>query len=284
MTPLRYPDPLVRELEGAGFVPGRSLTIDYRQVEPDGKLGAVMAEVSRTADVIVAVGTPAVIAAFQTTRTVPIVMVAVPEPVKQGFVRDLARPEGNITGLSWPSRVDVLLTRLEHLREIVPGASTIRALSFGSFPHSAEFPDVIANAARTLRIRLRVIEVPRSGDLPRIFEAMKRESVGAVVVLADLFPYAARIVELAARFRLPTAYALRPAVEAGGLVSYGPEWDGLMRRAGWYVAQLLRGRKPHDFAVEAPTRYEFVINLTTAKTLGLTIPQAVLSRADAVIQ
>jgi putative ABC transport system substrate-binding protein len=284
VSPSRYPEPLARELTRAGFVAGSTVSIDHRWVMPDDKLGEVLADVSQRADVIVAVGTPALIAVYQSTRTIPIVMVAVPTPVEKGFVKNPTHPEANVTGLMAPTKADILTTRLAYLKEMVPGASKIRALAFGAYPNTIPFWNHVDSVARGLRVHVELVEVPRSADLPRIVAGTRAAGADALLVVADALPYESRIVELAAQHRLPAAYAWKPAVDAGGLMSYGPNWDALWTRAAWYVIQLLHGKKPRDLPLEEPATLELVINLKTARALGLTVPRSLLQRADQVIE
>jgi putative ABC transport system substrate-binding protein len=293
---LRTGDPRGREafllsLRDLGYVEGRNLSIEYRDAagKPE-RFPAVAAELAaREVDVIVAAGgTAATVAAKQATKTIPIVFPAVGDPVAEGVVTSLARPGGNVTGLSIIAP-ELLPKSLELLYQAVPGVTRL-ALLFkpDTMPESArkERVAVAQGATRTLGLQLHVVEARHPNDFDRAFSDMVRARVGAVCVLATpIFEaHRRRLVNLAAQNRLPTVYSFKGWAEDGGLMSYGPDIADNFRRAATYVDKILRGAKPADLPVEQPNKFELVINLKTAKALGLTIPQSVLARADQVIE
>jgi ABC-type uncharacterized transport system substrate-binding protein len=273
-----------------GYVAGRSIAIEYR--DADGKLERLPALatdlVALKVDVILtAAGTLAALAARQASRTVPIVFVAVGNPVTSGLVSSLAHPGGNLTGLS---AVTPELTSkwLELLKQAVPG---VRRVAFVWQPGGLGDADqeVLSEAevaARALSLRLQLVEARGPADIDKAFSEAIRARAGAVIVLSTpMFgSERRRLVDLAAKYRLPTMYSFRGYVDAGGLMSYGSNLADLFRRAANYVDKILKGAMPADLPVEQPTKFELVINLKTAKALGLTIPQSLLVRADQVIE
>jgi putative ABC transport system substrate-binding protein len=274
----------LREL---GYVEGRNYIIEYRSADGRGeRFPDLAAELVRLkVDVILTRGTPAVIAAKNATRTIPVVMAASGDPVLSGVVASLARPGGNVTGLS--AIVDeVSGKRLELLRELVPGVSRIAGLLNMSNPIDALQWKEIEIAASSLRVQLQLLDVRKPGDFGRAFDAAIKQRAGALVVGVDALTWANHrtIVDLAAKQRLPAIYAGREFVDAGGLMGYGVSYPHLYRHAASFVDKILKGAKPADLPVEQPTKFELVINLKTAKTLGLTIPQSLLQRADEVIE
>jgi putative ABC transport system substrate-binding protein len=274
----------LREL---GYVEGRNYIIEYRSADgrrerfPDLATELVRLKV----DVIVTRGTPAVMAAKNATGAIPVVMAASGDPVLSGVVASLARPGGNVTGLS-AIVVEVSGKRLELLREVVPGVSRIAVLFNMSNPTDALQWKETENAASSLRVQLQLLDVRKPGDFATAFDAAIKQRAGALFVGVDALTWANRrpIVDLAAKNRLPAIYAAREFVDAGGLISYGVSYPHLYHRAATYVDKILRGAKPADLPVEQPTKFELVINLKTAKALGLTIPPSLLGRADEVIQ
>jgi ABC-type uncharacterized transport system substrate-binding protein len=278
-------------LRDFGYVEGRNLVIEIRSAEgkPE-RLPALAAElVALKVDVIVvAGGALAVLAAKQATRTLPIVFAGAADPVADGLVTSLARPGGNVTGLSGFSP-ELVGKRLELLKQAVPGVSRVAALwQPGAVPeltekHLLKEADV---AARALGVRLQLVEARGPADFDRAFSDMTRARAGALSVLGTpmFFTERRRLVDLAAKNRLPAVYPWREFVEAGGLMAYGPNVADLYRRAATYVDKILRGAKPGDLPVEQPTKFELVINLKTAKALGLMIPPSLLGRTDEVVQ
>jgi ABC-type uncharacterized transport system substrate-binding protein len=284
------PEVFRQGLRDLGYVEGRNLAIEYRSSEGKReRLPALASElVALKVDVIVATSTPAALAAKQATRTLPIVFVGVGEPVTSGLVSSLARPGGNVTGLSVLSP-ELVGKWLELLKQAVPGVSRVAVLwQPGAMDDRTEEEMFKAAevAARALGVRLQFIEARGPADFERAFSDMTRARVGALTVRpAPMFvSERRRLVDLAAKNRLPVVYAWREFVDAGGLMAYGPNLADLYRRAATDVDKILKGAKPADLPVEQPTKFELVINLKTAKALGLTIPQSLLQRADEVIQ
>jgi putative ABC transport system substrate-binding protein len=277
-------------LRDLGYVEGRNLAIETR--DAGGKherLPALAAElVALKVDVIVAGSTPGALAAKQATGTLPIVFTAAADPVTDGLVTSLARPGGNVTGLSSLSP-ELVGKCLELLKQAVPGVSRVAVLwSPGALGERTE-RDMLKQAetaARALGVRLQFVEARGPADIDRAFSDITRARAGALTALPStmLLGERRRLVDLAAKNRLPTVYPLREFVDAGGLMSYGPNVAYNYRRAATYVDKILKGMKPGDLPVEQPTKFELAINLKTAKALGLTIPQSVLGRADEVIQ
>jgi putative ABC transport system substrate-binding protein len=236
-------------------------------------------------DIIVAATVPGVQAAQKATRTIPIVMGFVSDPVAYGFVANLARPGGNTTGLGMPTP-EIGGKRLQLLREFAPAVGRVAVLSDPSQPGISVELQGTEIAARALGLQLQVAEARSSGELDRAFATIARERVAGIVVLPSTVLYAsrARIAQLAAKHRLPTSGWTREFPEAGCLMSYGANLPDAARRAAYFVDKILKGAKPADLPVEQPTNFEFVINMKTAKALGLTIPPSLLGRADEVIQ
>ncbi len=278
-------------LRDVGYVEGRNVVIEYRDAEgkPE-RLQALAAElVALKVDVIVTGGgTPPALAAKQATKTIPIVFASAPDPVTDGLVTSLARPGGNVTGSS-NLNPKLVGKCLEQLTQAVPGVSRVAILWQPGFMDERTDKDMLKAAdvgARALGVRLQVVEARGPADIDRAFSDMTTARAGALTVLpsAMLFTERRRLVDLAAKNRLPAVYAQREFVEAGGLMSYGPSLADLFRRAATYVDKILKGAKPSDLAVQQPTKFELVINLKTAKALGLTIPPSLLQRADQVIE
>ena len=275
----------LREL---GWVEGRNIVIDYRYAEGRfDRLPDLAAELVRLkVDIIVASPTPAAAAAKNATGTIPIVMIAVSDPVGLGLIASLARPGGNVTGSSYSAGPEIIGRILELLKETVPKVRRVAILSNPANPSQPLSIRELKVAARSLGVQLQLLEAQGPNEFDGAFAAMATERVGALVVMSDsmLNSHRTRLADLAARSRLPAAYGLRENVEAGGLVSYGPSVRDLFRRSATYVDKILKGAKPADLPVERPTKFDLVINLKTVKALGLTIPQSLLGRADEVIQ
>jgi putative ABC transport system substrate-binding protein len=276
-------------LRDLGYVEGRNLVIEYRYTEgkPE-RLPALAAElVALKVEVIVAGNTLTALAAMQATGTLPIVFVAA-DPVTSGLVTSLARPGGNVTGLS--ALIPELVGKcLEHLTQAVPGVSPVAVLWQPGGQDERTEKDMLKRAeiaARALGVRLQFVEARGPADFDRAFSDMTKAGARALTVLTSVMVVIERrrLVDLAAKNRLPAVYPLRDFVDAGGLMSYGPNGPDLFRRAATYVGRILKGAKPGDLPVEQPTKFELVVNLKTAKALGLTIPQSALGRADEVIQ
>jgi putative ABC transport system substrate-binding protein len=289
-APHHLREAFLQGLRDLGYVEGRNLVIEYRSAEGKvERLPDLAAElVALKVDVILAPASVHVLAAKQATRTIPIVFVNSGDPVASGLVNSLARPGGNVTGLS-TLIVDLIGKCLEQLPQAVPGVSRVAVLwNPGDGPGRTE-KDMLKRAevaGRALRMRLQFVEVQGPADFDRPFSEMVGARAGAVTVLPStmFFLERRRLVDLAAKNRLPAVYPAREFVDAGGLMSYGPDYADLFRRAATYVDKILKGAKPADLPVEQPTKFELVINLKTAKALGLTIPQSLLQRADEVIQ
>jgi putative tryptophan/tyrosine transport system substrate-binding protein len=272
-------------LRDVGYVEGRNIVIEYRWSET-GQFGELAAELVRlNVDVIVAPATPAVRAARQATTTIPIVFATVGDPVGTGMVASLARPGGNITGVSLISS-DLAGKRLELLREAVPRLERIAVLFNPDVPGKITEWNQAQVAASTLRIELQSVQVRAATEFERAFEAIVAGRAGALMVLGEplMFNHRARIATFAVQHRLPLVGFWREFAESGALLSHGPSLTDNMRRAAVYVDKILKGTKPSDLPVEQPTKFELVINLKTAKALGLTIPQSLLGRADQIIE
>ncbi len=274
----------LREL---GYMEGQNIAFESRWAEVRfDRLPTLAGELVRLrVDLIATGGTPAARAAKEATTTIPIVAVAVGDPVGTGLVASLARPGGNLTGLS-DITVDMSAKRLELIKEVVPTVSRVAVLWNPTHPTNPLQLRETQVAAQAFGVRVQLAEVRGADELERAFATMMRERPGALVVLSDPFMllHRGRLADLAAKNRLPAVYPWREHAEAGGLMSYGPSLPDLYRRAATYVDKILKGAKPADLPVEQPTRFELVINLKTAKALGLTIPPSVLIRADQVIQ
>jgi putative ABC transport system substrate-binding protein len=281
-------DAFRQRLRELGWVEGKNIVIDYRYAEGQvDRLPDLAAELVRLkVDLLVSWGTQGVTAAKSATATIPIVMIAVRDPIGIGLIASLARPGGNVTGVSGSAGLEWVAKQLELLKQTVP---KIRRVAILSNPTNAYHQLAIREldvAARSLGVQLQLLEARGPNEFDGAFAAMAKESVGALLVLSDamLNSHATRLADLAARGRLPAVYGVRESVEAGGLMSYGPSFLDSFRRAATYVDKILKGAKPGDLPVEQPTKFELVINLKTAKSLGLTIPQSVLVRVDEVIQ
>jgi putative tryptophan/tyrosine transport system substrate-binding protein len=279
-------EPFRAGLRDLGYVEGRNVVIEYRWAEGDyERLPRLVAElVALKVDVIVTAGTPAALAVQRGAAHTPLVMVAVGDPVGTGLVASLALPGGNGTGLT-SIAPDLEGKRLELLSEVVPKLSHVSILLNPANPFHASADRAVHAAGKLLGVRIHSFEVRTAQELDHAFEAIAKERPDAFIMLADrVFLHSrARIVDFAAHNRIPAAYAYRELVEAGGLMSFGPNYADMHRRAATYVHKILRGAKPGDLPVELPTKFELVINVATAKALGLAIPQSVLVRADELI-
>jgi putative tryptophan/tyrosine transport system substrate-binding protein len=296
LSPGLATSPLLREafrqgLRDLGYVEGRNLVIEYRDAEGKReRFPALAAElVALKVDVIfVAGGTRVALAAMQATKTIPIVFTGVGDPVESGLVTNLARPGGNVTGLSGLGP-ELVGKRLELLKQVVPGVDRVAVLWLPGALGERTDKEMVTGAdvaARALGVRLQFVEARGPDEFDRAFSDMSSARAGALTVLPSnrLLREHRRLVDLAAKNRLPAVYTSREFVDAGGLMSYGANQPDLFRRAATYVDKILKGAKPSDLPVEQPTKFELVINLKTAKALGLTIPQSVLGRADQTIE
>ena len=278
---------LLRRLRELGYVEGQNMVVEGRFSEGRNERYRALATelVNLKVDLIVAPGTPAALAAKEATSTIPIVTVVVGDPIGSRLIASLARPGGNVTGMS-SSGTDIVAKQLELLKEIAPRLSRVAVLSNPTAQAHVISLKELEVAARTLRVRLQPIEVRTPKDIESAFAAMTKERVEALIPLDDAFMFTQRrlIADLALQHRLPTAVLQRFYPEAGALMSYGPSFADLFLRAATYVDKILKGAKPADLPVEQPTKFELVINLKTAKALGLSIPPSLLQRADEVIQ
>jgi putative ABC transport system substrate-binding protein len=280
-----YLDAFLLGLREIGWVEGKNIFIEYRWAEGrQERLPDLAAELVRLkVDVILAGPTSAAVAAKNATSTIPIVTTSAGDP-GVGLVASLARPGANVTGLSFSVEMATIGKGLELLKETVPKVRRVAVLSNPANPaHALARKEV---AARSVGVQLQLLEARGPTELDSAFAAMARERAGAVLVIADsTFGFhRTRLRDLAAKGRLPAMYGLREHPEVGGLMSYGADNRDNFRRAATYVDKILRGAKPADLPVEQPTKFELVINLKTAKALGLTIPQSLLQRADEIIQ
>jgi putative tryptophan/tyrosine transport system substrate-binding protein len=275
----------VQRMREHGWTEGRTVVIEYRWAEGRSeRFAEIAAEFVRLkVDVIVTAATVSVIALKQATSVIPIVFAAAGDPVGTGLVASLARPGGNITGLSIQS-ADIASKRLELLHEVVPNLRRLAIMATGGPIGVLEMGEVQA-AARTLGLEVVPAEIRRAEDIAPAIEALKGRADALYVVTEPLAnTNRIRLNTLALGARLPTMHGTRDYVEAGGLMSYGASFPDLWRRAADYVHKILRGAKPADLPVEQPTKFDLIINLTTAKALGLTIPESFLLRADEVIE
>ena len=274
-------------LQATGWIEGRNLTLDVLYPgEHYARLPDLAAElVKRKVDVIASMGTPATLAAKRATTTIPIVMESLSDALGTGLVANLARPGGNVTGVSGFSPL-LSGKRLDLIREMLPRADRVAVLTNHGNLATAPVVRATESAARQLRLKLYIVDVQQPAELGLAFDTMTRERSDALVLVSDplLFSQRQRIVDLAARHRLPAVYETRLFPAIGGLLSYGPLAQERFQRMAMYVDRILRGAQPGDLPVEQPTTFEFVINLKTAKALGLTIPPSLLARADQIIE
>jgi len=274
-----------QQLRELGYIEGSNLIIEYRSA--DGRYerfaGLAAELVNMKVDLIVARGSPATQAAKDATLTIPVVMANVGNPLL--FVASLARPGGNITGLSSVT-ADLATKRVGLLRELLPGSKRIAVLSNFDNPLSRQTRKDLEAAAPSMGVKLQLLDVRKPEGLELAFAAASQQHADGLIVGNDtvVVAYRKQVVELAAKYRLPAIYSSMELVEAGGLMAYGPNYPDLYRRAATYVDKIFKGANPGDLPVEQPTKFELVINLKTAKALGITIPTPVLLRADEVIQ
>jgi ABC-type uncharacterized transport system substrate-binding protein len=279
-----------QEARDRGYVEGQNIVIEYRAAEGRiDRFPALATDLVRLkVDLIIAGSTPAARAAQQTTTTIPIVAPTMGDPVGDGFVASLARPGGNITGLTFLGP-ELVPKRLELLKEALPKVSRVAGLWHPGNLSERTTKDMLSQtetAARTLGVQLQLVGVRNPDELDRAFSTMARQRADALLIFpsAMLYNERRRVINLAEKHGLPSVYAAKEFVELGGLISYGANIPDLFRRAVTYVDKILKGAKPADLPVERPTKFEFVINLKTAKALGLTIPQSLLLKADQVIE
>jgi putative ABC transport system substrate-binding protein len=276
---------LVQRLRELGWIEGRTVAIEVRWAEGRSeRFDEIAAELVRLkVDVIVTSG-PGILAAKQATTVVPIVFASAADPLGMGLVTSLARPGGNVTGLSIQAN-DLTSKRLELLREVVPGVRRLAVIGNVGYPAAVLEMGEVAAAARMVGLDVVRLEIRRAEDIVPAFEALKGRA-DALYVCPDALVTTnqIRMNILAVGARLPTSYVFREDVAAGGLMSYGPSFPDMYRRAAGYVDKILRGTKPGDIPIEQPTKFDFVVNLVTAKALGLEVPPTLLARADEVIE
>ena len=276
-----------QRLRELGYVEGKNIAFEFRVAENKlDRLPDLAAELVRLkVDAIITGSTPAVQAAKRATTTIPIVMGNVSDPVAMGLVASLARPGGNVTGLS-NLAPDLAGKRLELLKETLPKVIRVAYIWDPRSPALTLIQKEMQAAAQALGLKLQSLEVRNHDELAKAFESAVSERAGALIVPAPMFgPYRKELAEFAEKKKLPLIFDTKgPVEEAGALMSYGPDFHDMWRRAATYVDKILKGAKPADLPVEQPTKFELVINLKTAKQLGLTIPQSVLYRADKVIR
>ena len=273
-------------LSELGWVEGRNLTFELRFAEGRlDRLAQLASElVDLKVDVIVTGSTSGALAAKNATGTIPIVMVTTGDPVRDGLVESLARPGGNVTGVTALGQA-LNIKRLEIVKEALPGLKRVAVLTNPDSPYTEPFKQTGEAAARALGLEVRELEARRPDDLEKVFYALGQQDATALMVLADIMfiTHRRRIIELAGDNRLPSIFGERESVRAGGLMFYGASLPDMYRRAAAYVDKILKGDKPANLPVEQPTAFELVINLKTAKALGVTIPPTLLVRADEVI-
>jgi putative ABC transport system substrate-binding protein len=276
----------LQRLRELGWIEGRNITIEYRWAEGNSDRADELAAelVRRRVDVIVTYANPIVLAVKRSTSTIPIVFAAAADPLGTGLVSTLARPGGNVTGLSVEA-TDLGSKRLELLRDVVPNFRRLGIMAnVGNSASVLEMREV-QSASGTLGLEVKTLDIRQAEDIAHAFDELKGHA-DALYVCIDtiLFANRIRIITLALAARLPTMFTTREAVKAGGLMTYGPSFPELFRRAGDYVDKILHGAKPEDLPVEQPTKFDLVLNLTTAKALGLTVPPSLLATADEVIE
>jgi len=274
-------------LRDHGYVEGQNIVIEYRWAEGNYQRfpGLVADLVKLKVDLILTAGTPGAFAAKRATQTIPIVMAVSGDAVGTGLVSSLARPGGNLTGLT-TMVPDLEGKRLEILREILPKLVTVGVLLNTSNPLTAIQWEQTKTGAKALGIQLQPIELQRPEDFKDAFARIARQRPDAITMVADRFQLAHRmqILDFVAKARVPAMYPYKDFVIAGGLVSYGPSYEDLFRRSASYVDKILRGAKPSDLPIEQPTKFELLVNLKTARTLGVPIPPSLLQRADHVFE
>jgi putative tryptophan/tyrosine transport system substrate-binding protein len=281
-------DRFFQGLRDLGYANGQNIAIDYLSAEGNGeRFPALAAECLRLkADVIAVSTTPAAQAAMAATRTIPIIMIGLGDPVRTGLVNSLAQPGANVTGLSLMVP-EVAAKRLGLLKEAIPGIARVLVLTYLADPIAPLQVKTLQEAARSLGVTLQIHDIRTADDLPAAFDAAAKEHAEALLTTAESIFVAqgGRVTELAARYKLPAMYCYStPVVDFGGLMAYDVSYPDVIRRAASYVDRILKGAKASDLPVEQPVKFEFSINLKTAKTLGLIIPPGVLAIADRVIE
>jgi putative tryptophan/tyrosine transport system substrate-binding protein len=275
-------------LRDLGWIEGKNLIVDYRFFEGHAeRIPALVAElVALKPDLLVASSPQTALALKSATATIPIVFVGVADPIGLGLVQSLSRPGGNITGLATMVPQDFLAKRIQIIQELVPGASKIALLVIPANPMHRLIVADVAGTARELGLALLIVEATTPEEIDAAFASAAAQHADAIVDVGDTLTIqqAPRIVALAAKYHLPATYLYRQSANEGGLIVYGPDLSDLFRRTAGYVDKILKGTRPSDLPVEQPTKFELVINMKTAKALGLTVPPALLVRADQVIE
>ena len=281
--PPSFIEPLRAGLKALGYVEGQNFRFEFAIADDVAELPKLAADLAPRVDVLVASGTPAVIPARNATTTIPVVFVAAIDPVATGVVASLARPGGNVTGLSAVFS-DLTGKRLELLKELIPALNRVALLSRPVNPGHTQYVQQMQMAARILRVEFEVMAANSPDDFEAEFKRM--QGMGALVQIDDAMFTAHRqtLVELANRYRIPGAYGFRDFVEVGGFMAVGPSYSELYRRAASYLDKILKGAKPADLPVEQASKFEFILNMKTANTLGLKIAPTLLARADEVIE
>jgi putative tryptophan/tyrosine transport system substrate-binding protein len=272
-------------LKEAGFVEGQNVAIEYRSAEDQTRVPLLVADLLRRQVALIVGNTPSALAAKAATATVPIVFTTGGDPVRDGLVASLNQPGGNVTGVSFIS-VELGAKQLGRLRELRPGAARIAMLVDPKWPLTQPFVSQVRVAASAMGQQIEVLDASSDREIETAFRTLVQRGAGALHVGLGTFlgSERERIVALAARYRIPAIYVLRDYVAAGGLMSYGANTTDAHRQAGIYAGRILKGEKPGDLPVMLPTKFEFVINVKTAKALGLEIPPTLLARADEVIE
>jgi putative ABC transport system substrate-binding protein len=277
----------VRGLSESSYVEGRNVVIDYRWAEDRyDRLPSLVADlIGRKVDLIMAGNFPAALAAKNATSTIPIVFEVSVDPVERGLVTSFSRPDGNLTGVTSIS-IELTPKRIELLTELVPHARVIALLVNPNNPTTERLVRDMLESANAKRVQLRILKAGAESEINTAFASLGELHAGALVVAPDPLFNTRRelLVTLAAGHAVPVVYVFREFVSAGGLISYGPSQPGVFHQAGIYAGKILNGAKPSDLPVQQPTKFELVVNLKTAKALGLTIPPAILARADEVLE
>jgi len=281
-------DVLLPRLRELGWIEGQNIVFEYRFAEGKyDRLPALAAElIDHKVDLIAASPTPAALAAKNATQTIPIVGISFDNPVQQGLIASLARPGGNVTGISYGDGPEIFGKDLGLLREVVPNVQRVAVLSNSANPNHVIMIGSLESAAQSLGMELLLFDVHTADNFDAAFTAMSQKRVDALFVFGDpMFGvHRTRLAELAAQHRLPAAYTNRPHVEAGGLMCYAASFPEIWRRAATYVDKILKGLKPADLPVELPTNFELTINLKAARAIGLVVPPTLIARADEVIE
>ena len=286
-TDTRNRDAMLRGLHELGWIEGKNIEIEYRYAEGQfDRFPTIAAELVRNhVDLLVVGSSPGALAAKRATSTIPIVMVTTGDPVVNGLVKSLAHPGGNITGMTALAQ-ELGAKRLELFKETFPAAGLIAVLGNPDSPDTKPSVVGVENAARTLNIKVRLLQARDPAGIGDAFATLKKDNAKGLMVLQDAMFVAQQqqIVDLAAKVNLPTIYAVQDFVEAGGLMFYGVDLPAMYRRAASHVDKILKGAKPGDLPVEQPTKFELVLNMKTAKALSIKIPNSILVRADKVIE